>query len=73
MKSLGVEILGMTCEHCVRAVTEALRGVPGVEVRKVEIGSALVEYDPGRTTSEKIVEAITDEGYVASAQAAGMA
>ncbi|MBU2725073.1 heavy-metal-associated domain-containing protein, partial [Acidithiobacillus ferridurans] len=29
MSNINLKITGMTCEHCVRAVTKALEGVPG--------------------------------------------
>ncbi len=35
----------MSCSHCVSAVTKALAGVPGLNVRTVALGSARVEGD----------------------------
>ena len=55
----------MTCQHCVRAVDERLRKTPGVEVTRVTIGSADVQFDPARTNVDEISEAIADEGYTA--------
>ncbi len=58
-------IKGMTCGHCVSAVEKALAGVPGVakviDVSK-DRGEALVE---GEAEPEKLIEAITGEGYEA--------
>jgi copper chaperone CopZ len=34
-----------------------------VDVRKVEIGSATVDYDPARTSRDAIEGAIEDAGY----------
>ena len=65
MERLRLEIDGMTCDHCVRAVTTALRALPGVQVEEVAIGRATVDYDPARTTPEQVVEAVADEGYEA--------
>ena len=65
MERLRLDIDGMTCDHCVRAVTTALRALPGVQVEEVAIGSATVDYDPARTTPEQVVEAVADEGYEA--------
>jgi copper chaperone CopZ len=60
---LELEISGMSCGHCVNAVTGALRELDGVEVEKVEIGSAAVAYDPARTAPVAIEKAIEDAGY----------
>lgn len=40
--SFTLTIDGMTCGHCVRAVTEVLAAVPGVGVRSVAVGSAQI-------------------------------
>jgi copper chaperone CopZ len=65
MERLRLSIDGMSCQHCVRAVTEALQQVPGVQVEHVEIGTAVVDYEPGQATEEAIVDAVNDEGYAA--------
>ena len=65
MERLRLEIDGMSCDHCVRAVTTALRALPGVLVEEVAIGRATVDYDPARTTPEQVMEAVADEGYEA--------
>ncbi len=63
MASLELEISGMSCGHCVHAVKSALEELDGVDVRKVEIGSATLDYDPARTSREAIESAIEDAGY----------
>jgi copper chaperone CopZ len=63
---LHLDIAGMSCEHCVNAVTSALSQVPGVTVEQVEIGHATVAYDPGQTAPQSVVDAVNDEGYTAS-------
>jgi copper chaperone len=65
MERLRLEIDGMSCQHCVRAVTGALQGLPGVTVEEVAIGHATVAYDPGQTTPDALLEAVADEGYPA--------
>lgn len=65
METVRLDIQGMSCDHCVRAVREALAGVDGAQVESVEIGSATVTYDPARTSSEAIANAVSDEGYEA--------
>jgi len=63
METLTLQIDGMTCGHCVKAVREALAELPGVEVQDVAIGSAIVTYDPGTTPRIELVEAVRDAGY----------
>jgi copper chaperone CopZ len=63
-----LSIDGMSCGHCVKAVSQALRKLPGVDVEQVAIGSATVAYDPSATSLDEIVDAVSDEGYGASLQ-----
>jgi copper chaperone CopZ len=65
MHRVQLTIEGMTCEHCVRAVKNRLSETPGVEVERVEVGSAVIRLDPGATSIEAIEDAIADEGYTA--------
>ena len=65
MDLIHLTIEGMTCEHCVRAVSKRLADTPGVEVERVEIGSAVIRLDPGTTKIETVENAIADEGYTA--------
>jgi copper chaperone len=65
MERIQLTIEGMTCAHCVRAVRGRLERTPGVKVDDVQIGSAILEYDPAATNVDDIEEAIADEGYTA--------
>ncbi len=47
MNKIELEIEGMSCDHCVAAVTEALGELPGVSVDKVRIGEAHVQVRSG--------------------------
>ena len=69
MNTLELEIEGMSCGHCVAAVSEALKELPGVTVKEVKIGAAQVSYQPEQVTPDDIVLAVEDAGY--SAQAKG--
>ncbi len=62
-----LDIAGMSCGHCVAAVTKALRGVDGIEVDKVAVGSATVSFDPSVVSSDTIAQAIEAQGYTVSA------
>jgi len=65
MTTLKIE--GMSCQHCVKAVEQALTGVNGVE-RVVDVdldaGEARVE---GNADTASLIAAVEDEGYTASA------
>ena len=65
MNKIDLEIEGMSCEHCVAAVSEALGELPGVSVDAVRVGAAHVQYDPGQVSPEQITLAIEDAGYAA--------
>ena len=63
MERASLTIDGMTCGHCVHAVDRALKGIEGVQVERVDLGSAVVAYDPATVKPGQIREAITEEGY----------
>ena len=65
---LTLTIDGMSCGHCVRAVSAALAGVPGVAVRSVEIGHARIAASDTAAVALAIA-ALADEGYTARAGA----
>ncbi len=58
-----LKIEGMSCQHCVHAVTNALKKLPGIEVQSVEIGRATVAYDPAHVSRDQLKAAIEAEGY----------
>ena len=62
---IRLKIEGMTCDHCVKAVREALSAVPGVDrVEEVnrERGEALIAGEP---PTETLLAAVREEGYEA--------
>lgn len=64
---LKLKIEGMTCGHCVKAVTDALAKVPGVE-KVVEVDLARKEaVVAGQPRPEQLVRAIEEAGYAARA------
>ncbi|MGH7481099.1 MAG: heavy-metal-associated domain-containing protein [Longimicrobiales bacterium] len=67
MNEVQLKITGMSCDHCVRAVTGALERVDGVESADVDLdrGRAMVRYDESRTGPRELVGAVMDEGYTA--------
>jgi copper chaperone CopZ len=63
---IKLSIEGMSCMHCVKAVTEALtsvRGVEGVPEVRLDPGSAVVEGD---ASPDELIAAIKEAGYEAT-------
>ena len=58
----SIEIEGMSCAHCVKAVTMALQDLPGVDVKDVTVGRALIDVDEVVTTAQ-IKAAIEEAGF----------
>lgn len=65
MKTTTLNVLGMSCEHCVRAVTGALTALDGVWEATVSLqnGTAEVRFDPEQVTEEQLRQAVRDQGY----------
>lgn len=55
-------VKGMTCQHCVRAVTEAIKGLPNVEDVQVDLESGVVKIK-GNPDKVAVKKAIEEEGY----------
>ncbi|MBN1655857.1 MAG: cation transporter [Deltaproteobacteria bacterium] len=57
-----LKVTGMSCNHCVAAVTEALRAVPEVKAVAVDLGEGEATVE-GAATAAELIKAIIDEGY----------
>ena len=62
MTTHQLDIEGMSCEHCVRAVRGALEGVAGVRKIDVRVGHADVETDD-TIARDALVRAIEAEDF----------
>jgi copper chaperone len=73
MVKTELAIEGMSCGHCVSAVTRALEEVDGVSSAVVDLagGRAEVFYDAGRVSSAALLEAVAGEGYRATVVSSG--
>jgi len=60
-----IGIAGMTCDHCVRTVERALRGLAGVKNVRVSREEALAEvtYDDSVTNVPAMHDALLKSGY----------
>lgn len=65
MKNITLQVTGMTCGHCEKAVKGALLAVEGVENVAVELKTGKVEIQAGDQVSEQALkEAVEEQGYV---------
>ena len=69
MEKITLKVEGMSCEHCVKAVNNALAGIAGVRDVTVSLkdGTASFSHDPALAPLETIKAAITEEGYEVAA------
>jgi copper chaperone CopZ len=67
MATTTLKVSGMTCQHCVRSVTQALESQQGVARADVDLqaGRARIEYDDSVTSPDQLANAVMDEGYTA--------
>ena len=65
MEKKTLKVQGMSCEHCVKAVTKAVADLPGTAQVKVDLkaGTASFDFDPGKTGLKEIEAAIVDAGF----------
>ena len=65
METTILQVKGMSCGHCVKAVEGSvgeLNGVQSVTV-KLETGEVKVQYDSAMVTLDTIKETIDEQGY----------
>ena len=65
METTIINVEGMLCEHCVKAVTDAVGALPGVDSVAVDLaaGTVTVEYDAAQTPLDEIKAGIEDQGF----------
>ena len=57
-------VAGMTCEHCVHAVTQEVGALPGVQQVAVDLSTGAVTVHSDRVLTDQEVSAAIDEaGY----------
>jgi copper chaperone len=62
MKS--IKIKGMSCQHCVMAVTKAIAALDGVKDVNVDLNSGVATYEEVKAVDPKIVAAsVKKAGY----------
>jgi copper chaperone len=65
MEKTTLQVTGMTCGHCEKAVKTALLNVEGVSDVSVSLKDGKVEvgYDSSKAPIVKLKEAVEDQGY----------
>jgi copper chaperone len=64
MTKITLNVKGMSCNHCVAAVTKAVNGVAGVKGVKVDLKSGEVSFQyPDDNALGQVKAAITEEGF----------
>ena len=59
-----IKIKGMTCNHCVMAVTKALEKIDGVKNVKVDLAKAEATFDEVKPVDMEVIkERIRKAGY----------
>ena len=71
MSTTTYRVEGMTCDHCVHAVTTELLLVPGVEAVRVDLGAGTVAVTSAAPPADDDVrEAVDEAGYTLIARSA---
>jgi len=67
MARTTLKVKGMTCNHCVSAVTTALEETPGVQSARVDLdaGQAVVDYDDALASPRELATVVAAAGYEA--------
>ncbi|HML68289.1 MAG TPA: copper chaperone CopZ [Clostridia bacterium] len=65
METTILHVDGMSCEHCVKAIQNAVGVLPGVQSIAVDLKAktVTVTHDPSAAPVDKIKAEIEDQGY----------
>ena len=65
MENVILNVNGMTCGHCVKAVETSVGALAGVQEVKVDLAEkkVAVAYNKDAVTVEQIKETIDEQGY----------
>ncbi len=57
MSTKTIEVKGMSCNHCVQSVTQALSGIDGLTNVKVDLTFGTATYEEAKPVDEAMVKA----------------
>lgn len=63
---LNLAVTGMTCDHCVTAIRNAVEELPGVESALVDLDAKSAVVEGNALDAGAIIAAIKEEGYEAT-------
>ena len=65
MSTVLLSVPGISCEHCERAITEALTAEAGVQSVNVDIPAKTVRlsYDEGAISLDRVKDVLAEEEY----------
>ena len=65
MEKQVINVEGMSCAHCVNAITKSVKALSGVNSVNVHLKekTVTVEYDSKKISLDKIKEEIENQGY----------
>ncbi|MBB6023306.1 copper chaperone [Paenibacillus sp. JGP012] len=63
MSNVTLNVKGMSCNHCVKSVEEAVKGAGASGQVDLAAGTVAVEYNEQTVTVDQIKAAIEDQGY----------
>jgi copper ion binding protein len=64
MTTVTYQVSGMTCEHCVQAVSREVGALPGVEAVDVDLVAGVVRVTSRQELpAEAVREAVDEAGY----------
>jgi copper chaperone len=63
MRQVTLQVSGMSCQHCVNSVENALRVIGARGRVDLKANSVVVDYDDSKISLETVKEAIEEQGY----------
>jgi copper chaperone len=65
MEKSVIRVEGMSCQHCVTAVSDAVNALPGIGSVDVDLDAGLVtvQHDPAQSPLEAIKAEIEGQGF----------
>jgi len=63
MKSVTLNVQGMSCSHCVNAIEGAMKEIGANGKVDLAANKVTVDYDESKVNLDKIKEAIEEQGY----------
>lgn len=63
MSNITLNVTGMSCNHCVKSVEEAVKNAGANGKVDLAAGTVAIQYDEQKVNVDQIKAAIEDQGY----------